>query len=165
MAVFWLAFCATIAFPAEPDDALAQQVEEVAAGFDGSIGVYARQLASGRTFGFREDELFCTASVFKLPVMVELFRRADAGELNLKERRRVSARASRHGTGLLSCLEDSPELSLEDYCRLMIIHSDNVATDTLMEIVGPESVTRTMERLGFPNTRVFGKRPPGCTTG
>lgn len=155
-AVFWLVPVVSIAFAAEPDDTLSHSVEQVAADFDGSIGVYARDFKTGRTFGFHQDELFCTASVFKLPVMVDLFRRAEAGELNLKDRRRVSERASRHGTGLLKCLRDSPELSLEDLCRLMIIHSDNIATDTLMEIADPESVTRTMEQLGFPKTRVSG---------
>ena len=155
-AVLWLARVVSIALPADPDEALADCVERVAADFDGSIGVYARDLTTGRTFGFHQDELFCTASVFKLPVMVELFRRGEAGELSLKDRRRVSERASRHGTGLLKCLRDSPELSLEDFCRLMIIHSDNIATDTLMEIADPESVTRTMTGLGFPKTRVSG---------
>ena len=88
--------------------------------------------------------------------MIELFRRVSRGEITLDERRRVPSGISKHGGGALKYLNDAPELSLRDYCRLMIILSDNVATDTLMQIVNPESITSTMSRLGFRRTRVSG---------
>ena len=132
------------------------EVRKVLKNFKGLVGIYAKHLSSGWTYRHNADELFCTASVFKVPVMVDLFRRAEEDNLDLRAKRKVSAAVSRHGTGVLKYLEDDPELSLLDYCRLMIIYSDNIATDTLMEIADPPAVTRTMERLGLTKTRVSG---------
>jgi beta-lactamase class A len=140
---------------------LESKVAKLVEGFTGSVGIYANDLNTGREFAYHADDLFATASVFKVPVLVELFRRAEAGELRLDDRRRVPATGiSRHGTGVLRNLRDQPEMTLLDYCRLMVIFSDNIATDTLMQVVDPAAVTGTMKRLGFPNTRVAGD----CTT-
>ena len=48
---------------------------------------------------------------------------------------------------------DHPELTLADYCRMMMVVSDNMATDFLMSVVGLRNINRTMEELGFPNVR------------
>jgi beta-lactamase class A len=140
---------------------LESKVAKLVEGFTGSVGIYAHDLNTGREFAYHADELFGTASVFKVPVLVELFRRAEAGELRLDDRRRVPATGiSRHGTGVLKNLRDQPEMTLLDFSRLMVIYSDNIATDTLMQVVDAAAVTATMQRLGFPNTRVAGD----CTT-
>ena len=128
-------------------------IEALAAAFDGRFGFYAEDLASGATAAVNAGQRFPTASVCKVPVMVELFRQAAAGELSLSERRRLGGPISTHGSGTLSLVQDGPELTLHDYCRLMIAVSDNVATDMLMGVVGLENVNATMERLGFPDLR------------
>jgi beta-lactamase class A len=135
---------------------LDQQIEALLMNFRGSVGIYAKDLNRNRIYQYHATEVFPTASVFKVPVMIELFRRVSRGEITLDERRRVASGISKHGGGALKYLNDAPELSLRDYCRLMIILSDNVATDTLMQIVNPESITSTMTRLGFRRTRVSG---------
>lgn len=142
--------------PLTPSEALETEVRELIDGYRGDIGVYAKNLRTTETFSYHGDDLFCTASVFKVPVMVELFRQAERGEVNLRDRRTPSTKASMHGTGILSYLQDAPELSLLDYCRLMIVYSDNIATDTIMETIDPAAVTATMERLGLSKTRVNG---------
>lgn len=142
---------------ADHGEDLNSKVLKLAEGFKGSVGIYAKDLNSQKVYAYHADDLFATASVFKVPLMIELFRRAEAGELRLNERRKVPiAGISRHGTGVLKSLQDQPELTLLDYCRLMVIFSDNVATDTLMEVIDPASITATMNRLGFPHTRVAG---------
>ena len=135
---------------------LAARVENRIAGFDGSVGVYAKNLKSGARFERDADEIFATASVFKIPVMIELFRRAERGDLRLDERLKLPTTGISRSvaTGALRYLHDAPELSLLDYCRLMIVLSDDVATDLLMTVVDPAAITRTMARLGFPHTRV-----------
>ncbi len=136
---------------------LATKIQELTSDYRGDVGVYAKHLDSGREFGHHADDLFATASVCKVPVMIELFRLADQGKLSLDDRVRFDRRGiSTHGTGLLKHLKDAPELTLRDYCRLMIVISDNMATDTLMRIAKPEAVTATMKNLGFPQTRVNG---------
>lgn len=137
---------------------LAAEIERTIGDFKGAVGIFAKDLTSGRRFERDADALFPTASVFKVPVMIELFKRVDGGEIRLDERRRVPDTISRRAfpmhTGILRYLADPAELSVRDLCRLMIIVSDDIATDTLMETIDACSVTKTMERLGFPNTRV-----------
>lgn len=130
-----------------------REIETLAADFDGRFGFYAEDLASGAAAAVNADQRFPTASVCKVPVMVELFRQAAAGELSLTERRRLAGPISTHGTGGLGLALDEPELTLLDYCRFMIFVSDNVATDMLMGVVGLDNVNRTMEGLGFGDLR------------
>ena len=130
-----------------------RELEALAAAFDGRFGFYAEDLASGAAAAVNAGQRFPTASVCKVPVMVELFRQAAAGELSLSERRRLGGPISTHGSGALSLVQDEPELTLLDYGRLMIAVSDNVATDMLMGVVGLENVNATMEGLGFPDLR------------
>ena len=130
-----------------------REIEALAADFDGRFGFYVEDLASGAAAAVNADQRFPTASVCKVPVMVELFRQAAAGELSLTERRRLAGPISTHGTGGLGLALDEPELTLLDYCRFMIFVSDNVATDMLMGVVGLDNVNRTMEGLGFGDLR------------
>ena len=61
---------------------LALEMAKLAREFDGALGVYAKELNGGKEFAYHADDLFATASLFKLPVMVELFRRVEAGEVS-----------------------------------------------------------------------------------
>lgn len=132
----------------------AQQLDELLEASPGRIGAYLKDLDSGATYERRSDDRFPTASIFKVSVMVELFRQAEAGVVSLNERRRLeNDRFSTHGTGHLKLLQDEPELTLRDYCRLMMGISDNMATDLLIEVLGTDAICATMEALGLPNTR------------
>ena len=129
------------------------EIEEIAEGFQGRFGFYLEDLASGATHARLEGERFPTASMCKIPVMVELYRQVAGGGLSLGERRRLVGEISRHGSGTLSLMWDHPELTLADYCRMMMAVSDNMATDFLMSVVGLGNIDRTMDELGFPNVR------------
>jgi beta-lactamase class A len=144
-------------FAAESTHDLPQQIEARIGDFRGDIGIYAKNLHTGKSFSRNADERFPTASVCKVPVMVELFRLANEGQLNLNDHRRFSRDGiSTHANGPLVHRTDAPELTLLEYCRLMIVHSDDMATDFLMQIADPANVTRTITELGFPQTRVSG---------
>lgn len=127
--------------------------DQVAADFRGRIGFYIEDLTTGITHEHNADQRFPTASVCKVPVMIELFRQVELGRLSLDERRRLQGGISTHGSGMLQLMEDAPELTLRDYCRLMMGISDNMATDFLLGVVGLESVNTTLDAMGFPNTR------------
>ena len=118
------------------------------------IGVFIKDLDTGTVYEYAADDRFPTASICKLPVMVELFRQAAAGKLSLDERRKLERHNfSTWGTGSLKFLEGEPELTLRDYCRLMICISDNMATDFLIDLLGIEAINATCDKLGFTNTR------------
>ena len=127
--------------------------DQIAADFCGRIGFYIEDLTTGITHEHNADQRFPTASVCKVPVMIELFRQVEIGRLSLDERRRLQGNISTHGSGTLQLMEDGPELTLRDYCRLMMGISDNMATDFLLDVVGLESVNATLDAMGFPNTR------------
>lgn len=131
-----------------------EEMDELLVAFHGRIGIYIKDLATGTSYEYCADERFPTASVFKVPITIELFRQAEEGRISLDERHRLQGEISSHGTGVLKLMQDEPELTLRDYCRLMIAVSDNMATDLLLEIVGLPSANATMDTLGFPNTRL-----------
>jgi len=110
--------------------------------------VYARNLASGATVALDADERFPLASVFKIPVMVEVMRQVDDGRLRLDERLTLSEADKSPGSTLIHC---HPGLAptVGDLLFLMITLSDNTATDMLWRRVGLGSVNATMSRLGL----------------
>ena len=133
-------------------------MDRVGEEFDGRFGIYVEELNSGATYGYCDNERFPTASVCKVTVMMELFRQAEAGHLSLDDLRRFKGDAiCRGGSQVLDGTQDAPELTLRDYCRLMITVSDNTATDFLMgvlvEAVGEEAVNAMLDDMGYTQTR------------
>ena len=116
--------------------------------------LHAVDLDSGREVGLDADEPVVLASVFKTAVLVELYRRAAAGDLEVTERVRVPAATRTAGPTGLSVMRDEAELSLRDLAQWMISVSDNTATDVLMRRLGPERVQATVEALGLAGTDV-----------
>lgn len=121
-----------------------------------SVQLHALDLASGEEVAVDADAPVVLASVFKVPVAVELARQFASGQLRPEQRVVVpSARRTSGPTGL-SVLVDDVEMSLRDLAQLMISVSDNTATDVIVDLVGRDSVNRTMSDLGLANTVVEG---------
>lgn len=114
--------------------------------------LHARDLRSGADVAVDADSLVVLASVFKVPVAVELARQFETGELEASERVRVPASRRTVGPTGISVLADDVELSLRDLAQLMISVSDNTATDVLLERAGIEAVNRRMRDLGLDQT-------------
>jgi len=132
----------------EAPSAVQAAVKAVAARLGGTTGVAARNLASGAGVELNADEAFPLASVFKIPVMVEVMRQADAGALRLDERLTLREGDKSPGSTLIHCQEGLAP-TIRDLLYLMITLSDNTATDMLWRRVGLESVNRTMRDLGL----------------
>ena len=130
-----------------------QKLDRLASGFGGRIGFYARNLANGAEYSWNGDQRFPPASVIKLPVMVELYRQAASGSLDLDAKESLPQDVSTHGSGVLKRREGPIALTLREYCRLMMVHSDNMATDLVMRKVGLEAVNRFLGELGLKNTQ------------
>lgn len=130
------------------------ELDAVAKKFAGRIGFFVRDLASGADYGWNSDERFPPASVIKLPVMIELYRQAADGRLDLDEKLRLPADISTHGTGVLKKKDRPVELPLREYADLMMIHSDNMATDFIIRTVSIKATNRFLDAQGFRNTRV-----------
>jgi len=135
-------------------DDLRGRLERLAGGLDGVVGVGVKSTWDGVEVYLEPDRPFPTASVFKIPVLIELLLQAEEGRLSLDERVPVTEADKAPGSGVLKELTSSPVLSLSDLAMLMIIISDNTATDILVERVGVESINRRLASWGFRATRV-----------
>jgi beta-lactamase class A len=124
--------------------------------FEKILGVAVKHLGTGEKAGFNGDILFPTASVFKVPVIVELYRQVEAGRLSLDEKVVLKDSLKVPGSGILKELSEGLTVSVRDLSRLMMILSDNTATDMLVERVGKENVNAAMRRLGLKNTVIVG---------
>lgn len=133
-----------------------QQVERALGAIGGRAWVHAVDLDSGKEVGYGEDGLVVLASVFKIPVLVELFRRFGDGRLDPAARIDVPAEGRSAGPTGLSVMADPIELSLRDLAYWMMSVSDNAATDILVNLLGTESINATLRELGLTRTRVDG---------
>lgn len=102
----------------------------------------------------RPDDIFPAASLAKLPIAVELLRRADLGQFALDERLDTSAEPRVGGGGVLDYLDPATRLTLGDLCYLMIGVSDNTAANFLLDLVGLGEVNETLSRLNLSHTRL-----------
>ncbi|WP_327087326.1 class A beta-lactamase-related serine hydrolase [Nonomuraea sp. NBC_01738] len=123
------------------------------AGVDGVL--HAVDVDTGREVSYGPDEPVVTASVFKLPLMVELARMADAGALKLTERITVTGEDRVSGPTGVSAMLDDVTMSLRDLAYLMIAVSDNTSADVLVGRVGLDNVNAMLAACGFTGTRVL----------
>ena len=132
-----------------PDD-----IRKVAADLGGTVGVAARNLVTGDTVLLNADEPFPMASVFKIPVMVEVMRQVDGNTIALDERIILQEDDKSPGSTLIHC-HAGLQPTVRDLLYLMITLSDNTATDMLWRRVGIERVNETMRDLGLQSIDCF----------
>jgi beta-lactamase class A len=131
------------------------QMREIVRQARGVLGLSVVDLVSGARFGFNENNVFPQASAIKIPVLMEVYKQAGEGKFKLTDSRRIERKDMTPGSGVLSELGDGTvQLSLHDLCVLMIVLSDNTATNLLIDLVGMTNVNRTMESLGLKQTRL-----------
>ena len=131
------------------------ELTEITEEVPGVMGVAVVDLTTGERFGVNDTLVFPQGSAIKIPILIELYRQAEAGRLQLDERVPIRAADQAGGSGVLQRFGDGTSmLSLRDLAVLMIVLSDNTATNLLIDQVGMESVNRTMQELGFPETKL-----------
>lgn len=118
----------------------------------GRIGFYYENLVTGQTVTFHEQESYLAASVIKLYVMVEAVRQCEAGILSKDTFVRIDKSKCVPSCGALTYLHDGLEVTVQDLYTLMIILSDNSATNYLIDILGEESINQTIRAMGCTRT-------------
>ncbi|WP_418961568.1 serine hydrolase [Streptomyces tritici] len=117
--------------------------------------MHAVDVDSGAEAGVGADEPVVLASVFKVLLVLEFARQAAAGQLDPRERVRVTAGYRLGGWGTAGCLDDV-EMSLRDLAHFAMSVSDNTAADLLLERVGVDTLNLLAEELGLVRTRIVG---------
>ena len=133
---------------------LRSELERLQEEYSGFFSLDVRRLDAEGSFALREREILPTASVLKLFVLCELFRQAEAGEIDLEAPITWKPEFHRGGDGVLRTMVPGQQLSVHNMAVLMIIVSDNTATATLVDLVGAENVTRTMKSWGLTDTNI-----------
>jgi beta-lactamase class A len=139
-------------------DDVEQTLRAIAARFSGDLAVAARDLGSGEEIAVNADATFPTASVIKLPLLVELMRQAHEGKLSLDARVPLNAVDKQGGSGILKVLDEGLQLTLRDVATLMVVVSDNTATNLAIDAVGGVgAVDAAMDELGLSTIRLHNR--------
>jgi beta-lactamase class A len=116
--------------------ALNALLTRTASEFPGKAGIWVKHLTTSETAGVREGEVFNSASVIKLPVLVMAFQMADKGAINLDERITIRKEDVRGGSGVFRHHDPGLQPTIRDVLLEMVITSDNTATDLAIAKVG-----------------------------
>ncbi|HUQ89966.1 MAG TPA: serine hydrolase [Vicinamibacterales bacterium] len=130
------AFCLAATLAAQQPTVLHNLLTRNANEFPGKAGIWVKHLATGETAGVRDGEIFNSASVIKIPVLVLAFQMADKGAINLDERVTIRKEDIRGGSGIFRYHDAGLQPTFRDVLLEMVITSDNTATDLAIAKVG-----------------------------
>ena len=158
-----LAGCRAYAQTASVGD-LQQQVAQIAAGHHGHVALYARQLRTGAEVGLMPDQVVQTASVIKLGLLYEAMVEVREGKARWDEKLTLPAGYAVGGSGVLQFFDAGLQPTLKDVLSMMVIVSDNTATDLAIDRLTTKAVDERLAGLGLKNTWLYkriGKPPVG----
>lgn len=136
---------------------LQANIERITRSVNAKWGIYIKCVETGEEIAINADETMDTMSVIKIPLMVEVFRQIEAGKFALTDRVTLKDAEKRPGTGVIRSLDAGASLTIKDLIVLMIIVSDNSATDMLFEKVGGiEPVNKLMQSYGLNTIKATG---------
>lgn len=154
----WLAFLMVFSFQlclaqeaskAHAPTQLERELSRLQQGFPGNMAIYMKNLANGDEIALDADAVYETFSVVKLAIAAEVLRQSEAGKFSLADRIALKAGDRRLPSGVLYALDTGLQPTVKDLLTLMIIISDNEATDLLADKVGRGNVTQYMRSLGL----------------
>ena len=133
---------------------LQDRVQAALATFPGVAGFCLEDLNTHDSIGLNGDEVFPVASTIKIPVLLTLLHKSEQKELDLQERVTLTPSMITPGSGVLAYLDGPLDLSVLDIAQLMIMVSDNTATNLCIDWAGMEDTNALMDSLGLGQTRV-----------
>lgn len=140
------------------EKSLESRIAPLAKAHKGIVAVAVKNLKTGEEFYLNADRVMPTASLIKLPIMVETYWQAEEGKAKLAESLTLKKADKVQGSGILtSHFSDGATFPLRDAVRLMIVYSDNTATNMVLDQIGLPSTNGRMAKLGLPETRINAK--------
>jgi len=131
-----------------------EQVKNLISTFKGKVGLYAKNLDTGETYAVNADERVRTASTIKIAVMIEAFARVSEGKARWTDEVVLTKEKKVSGSGILFELSDNLHLTLRDAVNLMMMLSDNTATNLVLDVLTTDAVNARMESLGFKQIKI-----------
>jgi len=146
-----------------------QKIRRSVANFHGVTSLFAKNIDSGASFGIGGNERVCTASTIKLAIMATVFDAVEHGHAKWNDKLTLRDSDKAAGTGVLSEFSDGMQFPIRDLVHLMIVVSDNTATNLLLDRFTSDAVNTEMDKLGLKDTRclrkilIDGKAPSGVS--
>lgn len=134
-----------------------EQLRQICSEIDGRYGLYVSLPDEGEVFELHSDTVLNAASTIKIPVMALLMKDFEEGRLDPEKRVPLSEENRVRGSGVLKSLSHSVTLSYYDYCVLMMILSDNSATNHIIDAIGIDRFNEFCKDMGWNDTHLAGK--------
>jgi beta-lactamase class A len=143
--------------PSSAQMTLDERIKAALDGFRGNAWIYAKNLDTGKDFAFRADEQVRTASTIKLPIMIEVFAQVSEGKRKWTDEFTLTKQNRFGGSGVLGEFSDGTKVDLKTATNLMIVVSDNTATNLVLDAITADAINARMDALGLKQTRSLGK--------
>lgn len=134
---------------------MTEELGRMASRYPGRVAITLKDLKSGRRWDYHPDDLFPSASLIKVPVLVATFYKIREGKLSLDEVMTISRRNRVGGSGSLKWRNDGARLTLRELLIHMIAESDNTATKMVLDRLGMGYVQQQFPRMGLLYTGIY----------
>lgn len=142
------------------DKKLEVKLNTAIAGFNGDIGIYVKNLRTGKTVSINADTIFPTASIVKTTILLGLMDKIQKGELNYDQEIVYKDSLLYEGSDILGSFKNDEKILLKKVMMLMLTTSDNTASLWLQSIAGKGTrINEILDSLGFKSTRVNSRTP------
>jgi beta-lactamase class A len=154
-------FCIPLFVVAQKTDKrLKATLQELIAGYQGDIGIYVKNLRTGKTVSINADSVFPTASIVKVPILVGIIDKIEKGELRYDQEIIYKDSLLYEGSDILGSFKNGEKIALKKVIMLMLTTSDNTASLWLQSLAGKGTrINEIMDSLGLKNTRVNSRTP------
>ena len=140
-----------------PDASLEAQLRTIAAGYPGTVALYATDLNSGKTVALNADTVVPTASVIKVTVLFDALKQIQEGRKTWTDPVTLTKANQVEGSGVLALFDTPATLTLKDALTLMIVLSDNTATNIAIDDLGLQNIDDRIRWMGLQNTWLYKK--------
>jgi beta-lactamase class A len=151
------AFCANVAAAQNASSALADQLKTIATEHHGDIALFAENLKTRETAAISADTPVQTASVIKLTILYEALEQVRSGKAHFDDKVTLTKTDQVPGSGVLLFFDAPLSLTLKDVLTMMIVMSDNSATNMVIDHLGLENIDARIAKLGLKNTYLYKK--------
>lgn len=134
-----------------------QAIYQLLSGLKGTVGLYIHVLDTDEVFQINPTHIFPSASVIKIPMLALLLKDVAEGRVDWEARRSINPQNRVGGTGILFELDQDYQPSVATLARLMIVLSDNTATNEIMDIIGIERMNQFCRDMGYQNITLMRK--------
>jgi beta-lactamase class A len=152
-----LAISCTAMLSAQTPADLQQQIMAIAAAHHGKVALFAENLKTGQTVAIQPDQVVQTASVIKLAILYEAMEQVREGKVHLEDQIVLKKTDQVPGSGILTFFDTPLTLTLKDALTMMIIMSDNTATNLVIDHLGLSNIDARIQKLGLRNTYLYKK--------